>query len=142
MSIQEDPHYELPAATLASWIERQGTDCWWNVDGDSYLTGRVAFPCPGDELAAALRRTDRSLLVLDKRRHSKARGEVIGEAELDELVKHLGDDSVWEGEKPTWAENRILLLSWKGFHEVWLLIEDRETTQTSRLEASASGEDR
>ena len=33
MSVRDKPHYTLPAATLASWIESQ-PDQWWSVDGD------------------------------------------------------------------------------------------------------------
>ena len=44
MSIQSEPHFEVPSAELATWIEKQGTAIWWNVDGDPLLTDRVAFP--------------------------------------------------------------------------------------------------
>jgi len=141
MSIQNKPHYVLPASALAQWLDQQGADLWWNVDGDSYLTALITFPCPGDELAAELRRINSTLLVLDKSQSQEAKGQVIDETRLDELVGRLGDDvpvTVGKG-KPSWAENRVLYLSWKDRHEEWLLVEDRETTESSREEAAAKG---
>jgi hypothetical protein len=134
MSIQDEPHFELPASALANWIERQGVDRWWSVDGEPFLTRLMPFPCPGDELAAELRRIDRPLLVFDKSRNPEARGQVIGEDKLDELVDRLGDDVT--------TANRLLYLSWKGSDEPWLLVEDRETTESTRAETAAQGEKR
>jgi hypothetical protein len=62
MSIQSEPHFEVSSSEMATWIEKQGTAVWWNVDGDPLLTDRVAFPCPGDEFAEVLRRVDQRLL--------------------------------------------------------------------------------
>jgi hypothetical protein len=134
MSIQDESHYELPASALANWIERQGADRWWSVDGEPLLTGLIPFPCPGDELAAELRRIDRPLLVFDRSRNPKAMGQVIGEGKVDELVDRLGDDVT--------TSNRLLYLSWKGSDEDRLLVEDRETTESAREEATARGENR
>ncbi len=134
MSIQDKPHYELPASALATWIEQQGADRWWSVDGDPLLTGLISFPCPGDELAAELRRIDRPLLVFDRTRNPAAKGQVIDAGKLDELVDRLGDDST--------TANRLLYLSWKHSDEDWLLVEDRETTESTREEAAARGENR
>ncbi len=134
MSIQDEPHYELPASALANWIEGQGLDRWWTVDGDPVLGGQMSLPAPGDELAAELRRLDRPLFVFDKCRNPGARGQVIGEDQLDELVDRLGDDVA--------TANRLLYLSWKGSDVPWLLIEDRETTESERAEMAAQGETR
>lgn len=129
MSIRDKPHYEVPVSALAKWIERQGADRWWSVDGDPVLTGLIPFPCPGDDLAVEFRRIDRPLLVFDKSGNPKAVGQVIGEAKLDELVDRLGDDIT--------TANRLLYLSWKGSDGDWLLVEDRETTERTREEAAA-----
>jgi hypothetical protein len=129
MSIQDEPHYELPASALANWIERQGEDRWWTVDGDYLLGGLMPLPCTGDELAAQLRRLDRPLFVFDKCRNPAARGQVIGEDQLDERVDRLGDDST--------TSDRLLYLAWKGSDEPWLLIEDRKTTESERAETAA-----
>jgi hypothetical protein len=132
MSLQDEPHYELPASALANWVERQGVDLWWSVDGDRLLGGLMPFPCPGDELAAQLRRLDRPLLVFDKCKNPEARGQVIGADRLDELVDRLGHDVT--------TEYRLLYLSWKGSETPWLLVEDRATT--AEEEAAARGENR
>ncbi len=77
MSVKDQPHYTLPAATLAGWIERQ-SDRWWSVDGDPNLTSLVDFPYPGDELAPVIRKIGKDLLVYDRHTASTAHGEVIG----------------------------------------------------------------
>ena len=59
---------------------------------------------------------------------------MIGEDQLDELVDRLGDDVA--------TANRLLYLSWKGSDVPWLLIEDRETTESERAEMAAQGETR
>lgn len=140
MSIQDQPHYELPSAELAAWIEQQDVDQWWNVDGDPLLTGRLSFPCPGDELADELRRIKRPLLVLDRSQNPHAHGQVIDSSGLDALVGHLGDNVQIKGESPVWLRDRLLYLSWKGSPEEWLLIEDEETSESSRADSQAARE--
>ena len=34
-SIQAGRHYEIPSPELAKWLEEQGAENWWTVDGDS-----------------------------------------------------------------------------------------------------------
>jgi hypothetical protein len=138
MSIRDEPHYEVPSADLASWIERQG-DRWWNIDGDRILTGRLSFPCPGDELAGELRRLNRSLLVQDRRPQPEGKGEVIGADRLDELATTLGDSIhiVRDGVKPTWAQDRLFFLSWKGRDDEWMLVEDSQTTESNRADVAS-----
>ncbi|MFO0929604.1 MAG: hypothetical protein U0736_21670, partial [Gemmataceae bacterium] len=75
MSIRAEPHVTVSSAALAEWLERQGVDRWWTVDGDPLLTGRLSFPCPADELAAELRRVNRTLLVQDRRQPPLGRGQ-------------------------------------------------------------------
>ena len=43
--ILNGPYYEVPSSELAAWLEQQGKDRWWNVDGDPLLTGEMPFPC-------------------------------------------------------------------------------------------------
>ena len=140
MTIRERPHYELPASELAAWIDRQGANRWWNVDGDPLLTGRLMLPCPGDELSNELRRIGRVLLVQDNRPDANGKGQSIGRDELDQLAGHLGNYAVSMGEKPTWADDRVFLLCWKGSNHEWLLVEDRETTESSRADFAVKGE--
>ena len=112
MSLREKPHYTLPAATLAGWIESQ-PDQWWSVDGDPRLMGIVDLPCPSDELAPAVRKMGKDLLVYDKTPGSTAHGEVIGADRLDALADVTN--------RRRW---RTYLLSWGDSDEEWLLIED------------------
>ena len=141
MGIREVPHYELPAAELAAWIEKQGPDHWWNVDGDSVLTGRIPFPSPGDELAEELRRLNKNLLIQDRQKSPDAKGQPIGCADLDVLADRLGNNIPFEGEKPTWVDDRFFLLCWKDSNEEWLLVEDQETTEETREDLAFKGND-
>jgi hypothetical protein len=130
-SIPVGPHYEIASTDLAAWLEEQGKDRWWNVDGDPLLTGKRAFPCPASDLAAELRKINRPLLVQAKKDDSDARGQPIGKGHLNELVGHFSDDlQVPSGaEVPPWGTDRLLYLRWKGAPDDWLLEEDSETTE-------------
>jgi hypothetical protein len=111
--IRNLPHYTISAAELAVWIESQGDLSWWSVDGDPLLTGRLDFPCPGDELAAALRRVGKALILFDPRGTASSTGESIDANRLNELAPT--DDS----------GNRVLQLCWEEGPDVdWLLVED------------------
>lgn len=129
MSIQAGPHYEIPSSELALWLEQQGDDRWWNVDGDPLLTGRLPFPCPADELALELRKINRPLLVQAKQGDARAKGQVINAAELGELIAGLGENMQGSPTLPDWTRDRFLYLCWKGKHSEWLLAEDSATTQ-------------
>jgi hypothetical protein len=112
MGLREKPHYILPAATLAQWIENQ-PDKWWSVDGDPLLTSIVDFPCPSDELAPVIRRIGKNLLLPDKTPASQVHGEVVAMDRLD----GLSDFSLRR-------RHKILRLSWEDSDVDWLLIED------------------
>lgn len=139
MSIRDEAHFELSSSELAAWIERQG-DQWWSVDGDRILTGRLSFPSPGDELAAALRRINRPLLVQDRRPRPQGKGEVIGGDRLDELATTLDAVSPIPGEEPASAQDRLFYFSWKGSPDEWLLLEDQATAASSRADAASAAE--
>jgi hypothetical protein len=128
--IRGGPHYELPAAELAAWVEQQGPDRWWSVDGDPLLTGRLSFPCPAKTLAAHLRNVGRALLIQAKKDDTEAKGQVIGKDRLDAVVDRFANNirPSGTGEMPSWSEDRILYLCWKGSIDEWLLVEDSETT--------------
>jgi hypothetical protein len=109
MSTVTEPHATLAAADVADWVERQGPDSWWTVDGDPWLTSYVSFPCPCDVLVKWLRRrADRRLVVLGDP------GEAEPEAVLDALV--FNDE----------VGSRVLAMRWEGapVTEVWELYED------------------
>jgi hypothetical protein len=112
MSVKEKPHYTLSAETLAEWIESQ-PEKWWSVDGDPWLTSVLTFPCPSDELAPAIRKVGKDLLLYDKTAASTAHGESIAGGRLDELA-----DVANRHHKKTF------LLSWADPEIDWLLIED------------------
>jgi hypothetical protein len=140
MSIRDEPFYTLPAGELAAWIEQQGGDTWWNVDGDSILTGILSFPCPGDELADELRRINRLLLVQDPQKRREASGQEVDRTALDGLVDYLGKNaSIAADRKPAWTNDRLLYLCWHGSDAEWLLVEDLETTQNSRNDLAVNG---
>ena len=141
MSIQDEPHYEIPAEELAIWLERQG-DSWWFVDGDPILAVRVSMPCPGEEIAVILRRLKRPLLVLDTSIHPQGKGEVIDNTQLDRLMVRWGDGMTWPpGQRPLSADNRFLYFSWKGSDDEWMLREDLETTESERADAAELNKD-
>ena len=107
----------------------------WRIGRGSVARGtKDESSRPRRRARGQLRRLDRPLFVFDKCRNPGARGQVIGEDQLDELVDRLGDDVA--------TANRLLYLSWKGSDAPWLLIEDRETTESERAEMAAQGETR
>ena len=128
------PHYELPSPELAKWLDEHGADCWWAVDGDPLLTGRLSIPCPGDELARELRIINKPLFVADTRQNNpEAKGQVISAAKLDELVGFTvgpPGHELPEGDRP-----RYFWLKWKHDGKGWVLWEDRATTETSKRDA-------
>jgi hypothetical protein len=112
MAVKERPHYTVPAATLAGWIESQ-PEKWWVVDGDPLLTSILDFPCPSDELAPSIRKIGKTLLLQDKNGESTARGQVVASDKLDEL-----------SDTNNKRRQKTLCLSWKDSDVDWLLIED------------------
>lgn len=138
MSLQNEPHYQIASSELAAWLEGQGTDLWWSVDGDPLLTGRMSFPCPADELAAELRRINRTLLLQDRRQPPAGRGEQIVAGDVNALATRL-EESVPTNATPPWATDRLFVLCWEGHDDEWLLVEDGETTERSREDAAPQG---
>ena len=137
MSLRDEPHYRIASSELAAWLEAQGTDRWWTVDGDPLLTGRLSLPCPADELADELRRINRTLLVRDRRKPPAGRGEQIVARDLDGLAARLGENLQTNGTPPPWASDRLFFLCWEEREDEWLLVEDEETTERSRADAVA-----
>ena len=141
MSLRNEPHFRIASSELADWLETQGVNRWWTVDGDPVLTGRLSFPCPADELAAELRRIRKPLLVQDRTVSRSGHGEVITAKELDRVVTRLGDNMAAQ-QKPAWADDRLFFLSWADRDDEWLLAEDEETTERSRQDAALHGSER
>jgi hypothetical protein len=138
MSFRDQPHYSIASSELAAWLESQGAERWWNVDGDPLLTGRLSFPCPADELAAELRRINRILLVQDRRKNPSGQGQQITASDLDALVTRFGDNVETKGAKLSWVNDRLFFLCWKDRGEEWLLVEDEETSARSREDAAVA----
>jgi hypothetical protein len=134
MSIADESHYQISTSELAAWVEQQGPDQWWSVDGDSYLASRVPFPCRADELVAVLRRTDRELLVHDSQHRPDARGQAVTASDLDSLTRRLDPaiHEAFEQPAPKWASDRYLWLCWKGDPTEWTLTEDSGATEAFR----------
>jgi hypothetical protein len=136
--IRDEPRYKIASSELAAWLEGQGMDRWWNVDGDPLLTGRLSFPCPGDELAAELRRINRTLLIQDRRKPSLGRGEQIVARDLDGLVTRLWENLQTNGTELSWTKDRLFFLCWEDRGDEWMLVEDEETTERSRADAAVA----
>jgi hypothetical protein len=135
MAIKDGSYYELPASELARWLDQQGADRWWTVDGDPLLGGLLALPGPGDELAAVLRRINKPLLLADKDNAPEARGQMVRAADLNQLadtLPHYGDAGP--------GGDRAFYLSWKGSEFDWLLIEDVLTSESEAREARSQEE--
>jgi hypothetical protein len=138
MSLRDEPHYKVPSPELAALLEHQGLDRWWSVDGDPLLTVWLSFPCPADELAAELRRINRTLLIQDRRQPPLGRGQTRLARELDALVTRLGDNVESREEKQVWTNDRVFILSWEDRPDEWLLVEDEETTERFRQAAASA----
>ncbi len=115
--IADRPHYLVQAYNLATWIEGQGEETWWRVDGDNWLMSILQFPCPPDELAGKLREINQPLLVSDP--NEAGRGEEVISEDLSSLVD------------PNEFGVRTLYLSWQGGLTDWLLIEDEPISEFS-----------
>jgi hypothetical protein len=124
------PHFELPSPELAKWLEQQGADSWWTVDGDPVLSGRLSFPCPGDELAEELRSINQPLLLAAKDDKVNPKGEVISASDLDRLVGYT--DGLPGFEEKNGERERWFFLCWKGAED-WFLQEDRLTPRQGPL---------
>ena len=138
MSLRDDSHYQVESSELADWLEQQGTDIWWSVDGDPRFSRLSRFPCPADVLAAELRQINRPLLILDPSKAPTARGQPVTARDLDKLVVRMGDgiqptDRV---PRPIWMDNRVLYLAWPDRDDEWMLLEDGLTTEGERRDAA------
>lgn len=132
-TLRDEPHYEIDASELAAWVEAQGLDLWWSVDGDPLLMGNLSLPCPGDELAAELRRINRPLLIRAPADEPAAGGQKIDRTGVDRLaVRFIPPWDVPPGERPLTFDEREIPCAWKSRGKEWLLIEDLRTTASER----------
>ncbi len=112
VTVKGCPHFSISPEEFVNWLESQ-PGCWWSVDGDPVLTGQVDFPCPSDELADAVRRIGKSLLIVDKDDASEAKGERIPPDKLDDIADRDNN-----------SRERTFLCCWEDADVDWLLIED------------------
>jgi len=124
MDTKQSSYLPVAAQELAAWLDRE-PDCYWTVDGDPVLCGKLSLPSPGDELAEALREINKPLEVFDRRDIPQSPGKAVTASELDDLVEteELG--------------SRVLQLRWEGRDIEWLLIEDEETSESESRETSS-----
>jgi len=112
----------MPPGILADWLEQQGSESWWSVDGDPTLEQSVNFPCDSDTLADDLRARKELLLV------------------------GVPEDAAWSGDAISSAEdldaavqtdehgNRVLELRWsqQSYAQRWILCEDKGIARIAR----------
>src|SRR5262249_20729852 len=55
-------HFVISSRELADWLDSQ-PDCWWVAGPDDLLVSKANFPCPSDELAAALREVNKNIII-------------------------------------------------------------------------------
>jgi hypothetical protein len=114
MSVLERPHFVIKPIDLAQWLELE-PDTWWIVDGDPRLMGKLDLPCPGEELAEALRSYHKDLFVYPigpAPVEPEPKGQPIEWERLGELLDREGPEG-----------RRTFLLSWSDLQDGWLLVE-------------------
>lgn len=120
MPVQDLPCYMISPSELAEWLDRQ-PGIWWHVDGDPLLTARLDLPCPGDELAAELRKLQgKRLFVADSQNQARA---ICTEISWRDFGK-LADTHNRHAE-------RNFLLRWGDGGDFWLLTEDKDASENS-----------
>jgi len=125
MGTEHGLYLRIDAEELAKWL-CLNSDLYWTVDGDPVLSGMLSLPCPGDELAGALRKIGTSLMVLDRDARLQERAGPIGASDLDGLVETEELDA------------RVLQFRWNDSDVEWLLIEDEETSVSASADATSS----
>jgi hypothetical protein len=83
------------------------------VDGDPRLTSVVDFPCPSDELAPAIRKIGKDLLVYARNGNSTPPEQVIRADKLDELA-----------DRSNWQHRREFVFCWADSDIDWMLVDD------------------
>lgn len=117
--VHEQPHFRVSSENLSAWVDDQGEDSEWIVDGDAYLMSRLEFPASHDELARELRSAGKPLLVADP--NETGAGEEVTPDELDRVVEI--DE----------RGNRTMTLTWEGGDSDWQLVEEELTSESSGL---------
>ncbi len=119
-------HVVISSQVLAKWLDSQ-PGSWWTVDGDPLLTSEIDFPCPNDELAEALRKLNKDIVVFTK---ASVRGNLKKELRPGDL------DGLADTENPRMEKN--ILASWQRSDVQWLLTEDKSMAEAARHAATES----
>jgi hypothetical protein len=133
-TIFDGPHYEISSSELASWLEKNAADSWWNVDGDPLLTGRLSFPCPSDELASELRAIGRTLLIQAVHSDTEAKGQSLKADQVSRTVSKFQSNLFTTGRLHGWANDRLFYCCWKDSPHEWLLTEDSVTAKQAEAD--------
>lgn len=101
---------EVETTVLADWLQAQGDDTWWNIDGDEELSEVLRLPCTADELASELRKVRRKTIWIlgNPGKWSKLQ-------EGPEVFDQVAEDE---------GGARVLYLTWGDPAAVWVLAED------------------
>jgi hypothetical protein len=122
-------YYSLTPEDLAAWLDRQGHESWWTVDGDYYLAGSLEMPCTKREMAEFLRaKPTRDLRVRHPEKPGPDAPRRIEASMLDDFVYRAPDGS------------RELMLAWDAGDTCvwWVLYEDHEA---AALAAATEGDE-
>jgi hypothetical protein len=105
--------FVISSREVAQWLDSQpGT--WWLIDGDYTLIGKVHFPCPNDELAEALRKFDKNMMIYTDKTVDLEEGQQLSAHELPLLA-----------DTQNRYQNRDFFASWEGSNNEWILSEDK-----------------
>ena len=125
MRIEDNPRYEFEAEEVALWLEQRGKNLYWTVDGDPKLGSVLSVPCPTDELVEQVRKIGEQLTVVDPREPTQPAGGGADRPTLDQLLE---EDELGVP---------VLAMAWNASNNIFLLIEDEETSDSVNREASA-----
>jgi hypothetical protein len=113
----------LSTQELGDWLDRQGPDRWWLIDGDPLLTSLVSFPCTGDEIAIVLRKINKSLFLLPR-----------DAADPSELTSLTIDDIDRFAFLDPFRNERMFRFRWDSTPpgQEWMLLEDKKSAELAR----------
>ncbi len=114
--------FRMSPARLADWLEAQGPDLWWTVDGDDLLLGTITLPTTADRLAARLRMVNKTLIVLDPLD--------LQPGPLDPTTIDLNEIA----DKDNPRHERIFCMRWDDpkYPGEWLLCEDKYSAELAK----------
>jgi hypothetical protein len=82
-------HYDIDVGELAAWLEAQGRDRLWAIDGEHDIAGEISVPCTAEDLAQALRRHAGTVRVYASPENEPAGP--LNRQNLESVAEHDGD---------------------------------------------------